>query len=144
MNDIIKETNELESGFFIRNIILMKSSFERVPNVNFSNEESNQSIQIEVDVNVKNDFIYVNETLKFAQTHNSEKEIECEILMTGIFERRGDSSIDLKTFGEINGAAIIFPYIRQHLSALAMNAGIGIIMLPPINFTKRPDRNEPK
>jgi len=39
-----------------------------------------------------------------------------------------------KNFGNVNGAAIIYPYIREHLTSLSVKAGVGIILLPPANF----------
>ncbi|NCD10471.1 MAG: preprotein translocase, partial [Negativicutes bacterium] len=36
--------------------------------------------------------------------------------------------------GNVNGAAIIYPYIREHLTSLSVKAGVGIILLPPANF----------
>lgn len=29
----------------------------------------------------------------------------------------------------------MFPYIREHITALSLKAGLGSIILPPINFT---------
>jgi preprotein translocase subunit SecB len=43
---------------------------------------------------------------------------------------------DFDEFGKINGAAIIFPYIREHITNIFLEAGIGAIILPPVNFTK--------
>ena len=57
--------------------------------------------------------------------------------MVGIFECIGESQLkDYEKFGKINGAAIIFPYIREHITNLSMKAGLGPIILPPVNFTK--------
>lgn len=57
--------------------------------------------------------------------------------MFGVFMKIWDSNLmDLKDFGYVNGATIIFPYIREHLTALSSKAGLGLIILPPINFTK--------
>ena len=51
------------------------------------------------------------------------------------YEKYGESILDLESFGRVNGAAIIFPYIREHLTNLSAKAGVGLIMLPPFNFT---------
>ena len=42
----------------------------------------------------------------------------------------------MEEFGRINGASIIFPFLREHIANLAMKAGLGPIMLPPVNFQK--------
>jgi preprotein translocase subunit SecB len=55
----------------------------------------------------------------------------------GVFERVGESQItDLENFGNVNGAAIIFPYIREHFSSLAAKSGLGLILIPPFSFIK--------
>lgn len=59
------------------------------------------------------------------------------IKMVGIFEKIGDSTLNPEDFGKVNGAAIIFPYIREQLTNLSAKAGIGLIILPPFNFTKK-------
>lgn len=57
--------------------------------------------------------------------------------MVGIFECIGETLLkDYEEFGRINGAAIIFPYIREHITTLSLKAGIGVIIIPPINFVK--------
>ena len=60
-----------------------------------------------------------------------------EVSMVGVFERFGDSQIaSNEEFGRVNGAAIIFPFVREHISNIAMKAGIGSLILPPVNFSK--------
>jgi preprotein translocase subunit SecB len=56
--------------------------------------------------------------------------------MLGEFEKIGDVLMDLESFGKVNGAAIIYPYIREQLSNISLKAGIGNIILPPANFVK--------
>jgi len=56
--------------------------------------------------------------------------------MAGVFEKSGNSTLNLEQFGQINGAAIIYPYIREHLSSLSAKAGLGLIFIPPVNLTK--------
>ncbi len=57
--------------------------------------------------------------------------------MVGVFEKFGDSILDLENFGNVNGAAILFPYIREHLTNLTSKAGLGLIIIPPFNFTNK-------
>ena len=129
--------NEMESGFRITNLILLESSFKRVPNVTFNNENINENINVNINVNVKENIIFVTEKIDYTQSFNDIEEVNCSIVMVGIFEKIGDTKLeDLEQFGRINGAAIIFPYIREHLSNLSSKAGLGLIILPPVNFTK--------
>jgi preprotein translocase subunit SecB len=136
-----KNNNQMESGFRIANLILLESTFKRVPNVTFNNEGVKQNINVDVNVNVKDKVVFVTEKIDYTQSFNDVEEVSCTIVMAGIFEKVGDTKLeDLEQFGYINGAAIIFPYIREHLSNLSSKAGLGLIILPPVNFTKKQDK----
>jgi preprotein translocase subunit SecB len=127
----------MESGFRIHNILLLESNFKRVSNVLFNDPAITQDIRIEgeVTVNPEKNIVSVIQTLHFSQIYKEEIQIAVTIKMIGIFEKTGESVIDLEDFGKVNGAAIIYPYIREHLSSLSIKAGVGIILLPPANFT---------
>lgn len=128
---------ELESGFRIENLILLESNFKRVANVTFNTPDILQNIDVDVNVNVDNDMIFVTEKVHYMQKYNDVDEVDCTITMAGIFKKIGKSELqDLEQFGHVNAAAIIFPYIREHLSNLSSKAGLGLIILPPANFTK--------
>lgn len=133
-----KERINIESTFRIHNVLLLESSFKRVANVVFDNKTVEQQVEITSDVNVdsKNKIVSVTITLEYAQIFEEEKQVTATIIMGGAFEQIGDSVIDLELFGKVNGSAIIFPYIREHLSNLSSKAGVGLILLPPANFTK--------
>lgn len=133
--------SQMESGFRIANLILLESTFKRVPNVTFNNDGIKQNINVDVNVNVKDKVVFVTEKIDYTQVFNEVEEVSCSIVMAGVFEKVSDTKIeDLEQFGHINGAAIIFPYIREHLSNLSSKAGLGLIILPPVNFTKKQDK----
>lgn len=132
----MENKNELESGFSIINLILLESNFNRISNVTFNNPSIVQQIDVNVDVNVKENSIFVTEQIVFKQVFNGIDEVSASIKMVGVFEKIGESILDLENFGQINGAAIIFPYLREHLSNLSAKAGLGLIILPPFNFTR--------
>jgi|SRR5574344_2124894 preprotein translocase subunit SecB len=135
--------NKTESGFRIISIILRNCSFNREPNVIFDidkfdiNANINVSVEIkENNINVILDFIY-DQTIKGSK----EKQISAFVSMVGLFVKTGDSEIkDLEKFGKENGAAMIYPYVREFLSNMAVRSGIGPIFLPPVcfkNFTNK-------
>ena len=132
-----KENNDMESGFRIHNILLLESDFKRVPNVVFNDPAIKQDLQIggEVKINPEKNIVSVIQTLHFSQIFNEEVQITATIKMVGTFEKTGESVIDLEKFGHVNGAAIIYPYIREHLTSLSVKSGVGIILLLPANFT---------
>ena len=119
----------------INNLILLESKFKRINNVQF--EDANLDLNIDTEVSVNNNIISVAETVSVKKTHNNTEQFSFLVKMVGIFECIGESQLkDYEKFGKINGAAIIFPYIREHITNLSMKAGLGPIILPPVNFTK--------
>ncbi|HOE38510.1 MAG TPA: protein-export chaperone SecB [Bacteroidales bacterium] len=127
--------NKMESGFRINNLILLESKFKRINNVQF--EDANLDLNIDTEVSVNKNIISVAETVSVKKTHNNTEQFSFLVKMVGIFECIGESQLkDYEKFGKINGAAIIFPYIREHITNLSMKAGLGPIILPPVNFTK--------
>lgn len=127
------DNKKTESGFSIKNIILIESVFSRINNVIFDNTHNNININVNVSVDGLN--ITVEETVYLSQLHDGNEQIKCRVRMIGLFEKIGDSELtDLDKFGRINGASIIYPYIREHISNIALKAGLGNIILPPVNF----------
>lgn len=127
------ENKKIESGFTIKNIILIESSFSRINNVIFDNAQNNININVNVSIDGAN--VTVEETVGLLQKQNGNDQVKFRVKMIGMFEKIGESEIkDLDRFGRINGASIIYPYIREHISNVALKAGLGILILPPVNF----------
>lgn len=133
----MEDKKDLESGFRILNILLLESSFLRVQNVVFNNPEIKQEINVDVNVSVNGDTVGVTEQLVYKQIFNNTEQVTAIIKMAGVFEKTGNSPLDLEQFGQVNGAAIIYPYIREHLSSLSAKAGLGLIFIQPVNLTKK-------
>jgi preprotein translocase subunit SecB len=133
----MENNNNLQSGFKINNLLLLESNFSRIINVTFDNPKVIQSIDVDVQIEVNDNTVIVTEVVKYNQIFNDIQEVSATIKMVGVFEKFGDSVLDLENFGNINGAAIIFPYIREHLTSLTSKAGLGLIIIPPFNFTKK-------
>jgi len=131
----MENTNKLESGFKINNLILVESCFNRINNVVF--EGFKKDLNIRTDVSVNGNVITVAEEATITQTYNEVEQVKIKVKMVGIFECIGEPSIrDFGEFGKINGAAIIYPYIREHVTNLSLKGGVGAIIIPPVNFTK--------
>ena len=122
------------SGFAIQNIILIESSFKRINNAIFEDIENNMNIDVNVAVNAPS--ITVEETVDLVQKHKGDEQMKIRVKMVCLFHVVGESEIkDLESFGRINGASIIFPYIREHITNITQKGGMGAIILPPVNFT---------
>lgn len=132
----MEEKQKIDSGFIIKNIILIESNFSRVNNVVFENPKNN--ININVNVSVANTNITVEETVDLVQKHGDNEQMKFHVKMVGIFEKIGESELkDLDKFGRINGASIIYPYIREHITNVTLKAGVGAVLIPPVNFTNQ-------
>ena len=136
------ENKKNESGFSIKNIILIESAFSRINNVIF--DEVHNDININVNVSVAGSNITVEETVDLSQKHDGNEQLKFRVKMIGLFEKVGESEItNLDQFGRINGASIIYPYIREHISNIALKAGLGTIILPPVNFANGIQSTQP-
>ena len=130
----MEHIEDKKSGFRVRSIVLTESHFDRVANVDC--EEAHKDIRFETGVGANGNIINVRlKTLVICKKEDVEQ-YRIEVSMVGVFERFGDSQIaSNEEFGRVNGAAIIFPFVREHISNIAMKAGIGSLILPPVNFS---------
>ncbi len=130
----MNQNQNTSSGFAIQNIILAESNFSRINNAVFEDVENNLNINVNVSVNAPT--ITVEETVDLTQSHKGNRQMKIFVKMIGIFRVVGESKIkDLEAFGRINGASIIFPYIREHITSITQKGGMGALILPPVNFT---------
>ena len=131
----MEKINNNGSGFQLKSIILVDSHMSRKPNVNF--KELQLDVEIGTGVGVKDNVVNVKLSVNVKQMENGIAQSEMSATMVGIFEKTGESPLnDMEEFGRINGASIIFPFLREHIANLAMKAGLGPVMLPPVNFQK--------
>lgn len=75
------------------------------------------------------------------QVKNEEKEspFNFDLIYEGFFKfdlKEKISDEQIKKVGIVNCAAIIFPYLREHLADLTRRSGLPPFHLPPINFVK--------
>ena len=134
-SSINMDSSKMKSGFRVNNILLIDSQFHRENHLEFGDGVSG-NMDIRTDVSVQdNKLITVMETVTVKQYHNDKEQVSITVKMAGVFESIGETQIkDYDEFGRVNAAAIIFPYIREHISSLSAKAGIGMIILPPVNF----------
>ena len=128
----IKKT---KSGFSVESILLTESQFSRKANIDFAN--SKQEVTFETGVGSKDNIVNVELTTSVTNKLQDEVQYKIEVTIVGVFKRDGESKItNNDDFGRINGAAIIFPFVREHIANIALKAGLGSIILPPVNFTE--------
>lgn len=125
-----------KSGFTLENIILTESSFNRISDVIFDDKVQN-SIDINVGVASSEPKIAVTVDVAVAQNRDKVEQFRITAKMVGVFKKEGESDIKSdEDFGRINGAAIVFPFVREHIANMALKGGLGTVLIPPVNFTK--------
>lgn len=121
-----------QQGFNVVNIVLAESSFKRVDMFEIKEEREDATIRTTYEHNGESLNCVVEVTHKL---YSGEMAImESKIIMIGIFGVVNTPQEAIKTFGAINAPAIIYPYIREHLSSVTSKAGIKTILLAPYNF----------
>ena len=123
------------SGYKILNLALLESHFERVSTITFDLEKVTRDSETSIDIQkISEEQVLVTETLTFSQTFENIVEFSVKIKMIGVFEKQGETDLSIDDFARINAPAIIYPYIREHLSNLTTKAAVGTILLAPYNF----------
>jgi len=120
--------------FKLNKILLIESHFKRETEINFQNKTTKNNINIDIKNTVKEKDINVILTLDFKSYDDVKTNIEAKIIMAGLFEACDSPPISTESFVEVNAPAIIFPFVREHLSTVSLKAGIKPILLPPVNF----------
>jgi preprotein translocase subunit SecB len=132
--------NQPNSGYQFREVLLIKSDFERLVQIIVPPDQTalvKQDLNIDLQVAVQNEIIQVIETARLNVVFEELLLASFEIQYIGLFEKIGEPSLDSETFGRINAAAIIFPFVREQIASLALKAGLGTLLLPPINFVEK-------
>lgn len=126
-----------QNAFKLLNIILIESSFKREPQIDFENKNLHNNINIDINKSKEDtNILYVTVSLDFDTSIEDKKYITSKIKMLGAFEIGENLPLSIENFATINAPAIIFPFIREHLSNVSMKAGIQPILLPPVNFVQ--------
>ena len=125
---MIKEN--LKSQVQLISIDLLKSNFDRGKVID---NPTDLKMHIELGDNINDSEILVDVRIKL--TSQEFKGFILDVVMVGTFVKEGELPFPMEEFYEINAPAIIYPYIRQHIRALSLDAGLKqAIILPTINF----------
>jgi len=120
-----------QPGIKFDGIILVEEEFWRdydVPEdsaVHLSLEAGN--IEIQGDYNVE-----VNSTLTL--TKEDKKVLALKSKFIGFFSIiKEEENMNIEEYVKNNSVALMFPYIREHISTITTKSGINPIFLPPVN-----------
>ncbi|OMH22066.1 hypothetical protein AC231_04730 [Clostridium pasteurianum] len=132
-----------QPGISFDGILLSKESFYRVPSM---------PDKLKIDLNfsmvlnsLNSSFSNELKTNLICLSNENEEVLKFEFTFVGIFSVvDGEENMDIKNFMEHNSPAIMFPYIREHITSVTQKSGINPILLPPINIialTKNVENN---
>lgn len=121
-------------GLRLKNVILLESNFVRADII----DQEGKQAEYNIDISVRIDPAHLLVTLNTSFTKKREEKVQFDfnVKMLGLFDIVGEPMIDYQEFGQVNAAAIIFPFVREHISSLGTRSGLGLIMLPMINFVE--------
>lgn len=123
-----------QPGIDFKSIILIDQKFKRLPNVSES---------CELFIDVEHDWggegsDYVSEiktNLRLLDIKNNEESFILEFTMMGFFSVSNEApNLNIEDYIRELSPALMFPYIREHISSVSIKAGIKPILLPPTNI----------
>lgn len=129
----------------IGSISLIANNFVRSFNMQDNEYKINADIEINYDLTDDKKMLGVMFTYKMAIPAEKEED-EPQFTYTSLhfaelyitdYEDSSDYKKSLDRYVNVNVAAIIFPFVREHLATITMKAGMAPIFIPSINFIKR-------
>lgn len=127
--------NEI-SGFLVESIALTHVEFVRAENI-AKNSVTKPIINLSLENKVTKTIARCKQTVYVDVINEKDGEslANIEVTVLGVFKKRSkDSELNIEQFAALNAHAIIYPFVREHISNLSLKAGIGVVMLPSVNF----------
>lgn len=125
-----------QKSYNLQAILLLESEFTRTWTIDFENPEFSNNVDINVEDARQENFLNVIVILSFKAGVKDDIQINARIKMVGVFSTPTSPDLDIDQFASVNAPAIIFPFLREHLSSLSVKAGISPILLAPVNFVQ--------
>ena len=129
---------QIQPGYAIKTIVLIESSFSRLPIIDFQTPIDNH-----LDLKSEHNVIDANNQFTLFLTGDLKGKQGDTIVMSlivkiaALFEKIGEPELLLETFIAINAPAIIFPYLREFISDITRRSGMTQLFIPPMNFTAK-------
>lgn len=121
-----------QPGISFDGIILVKESFWRDVNVP-------DSSKVELNVDMKLNITEGVSTNQLATTllmkNDGHDVLKLETTFVGLFSvNPSEKNMNMEKYLQTNSAALMFPFVREHIAIISQKAGVGPILLPPINI----------
>lgn len=112
-------------------VVLSESDIRYDINIDVRHVENADSVLVILSVSAK------------TEPHPKKDQFECQVTQVGIFKFHESETgqfkdqVDFKQFANINGAAILYPFIRQTVASVTSSSKTGLALLPLVNFVAR-------
>lgn len=122
---------ENKSNIELKSLFLLNTEFKRP--LDFNSEDEKISLGISIKDKKRDNTLTVFLAIKVSM--ENQPGFSANVEMAGVFEYDlNNIPIAIDDFAKINGPAILFPFIREHLATLSAKANMNRILLPPLNF----------
>lgn len=121
-----------QPGISFDGIILVKEDFWR----NFDvPSDTNVDLKFEANNSINNNHATVEIVTSLRLVHGEDDVLTLESKFIGFFSTIDDNeNMTIEDYINNNAAALMFPYIREHISSITGRSGIKPVMLPPVNL----------
>lgn len=121
-----------QPGINFDGIILVGEEFWRNHNVP---SDSKIDLKVQASNNIIDNKATVEITSILRLVHEAKDVLSLESRFVGLFSViDGDENMGIEEYIQNNSPALMFPYIREHISTITGKAGIKPILLPPVNL----------
>lgn len=101
-----------------------------------STSKRTNNLNVDTHYEVNESFISVFVSARVDIKEEDKELLDVYVVMKGLFELLGETDLPADAFGKVNGPAILFPFVREHMASMTLKANIPPILLPPINFVR--------
>jgi preprotein translocase subunit SecB len=131
-----------QPGIKFENVVLIEEKFWRDYDVKSTCETD---ISFELSKNTQNNKHFTKIKTEFVCIDNEKEVLNLSCVFVGIFsEEEGNENLNIEEYINEFSAALMFPYIREHLYTVTSKAGIKPLRLPPMNILALLKKNEEK
>lgn len=125
-----------------RSLLLLESEFWRKPVVKIDGTEVFEaSLEVNAGELQGENAIFSELTVIARLRYKEDVQASARVKMAGAFVPKNASEAEKKQFGFINAPAIIFPFIREHISSLFTKAVLPGYLLDPVNFVELAEKH---
>lgn len=120
-----------QPGISFDGIILAKENFWRDYSVP---EEATPDMSINVSWNNQGDHWVTEFSFSLRLMYEETRVLQLDSTFIAFFSVvQGEENMDMERFVQSHSPALMFPYIREHISAVTQKAGVKPVLLAPVN-----------